>query len=110
MTREGAGGDVKQMDTGWIVARVPPGFAKIMEGVRKLRGRSDPVAHLVFSDGLVAISVFVEPLPPTASTGSQQQGGLSIYSVRLDDHLITAIGEAPGATVRQIANSVQPRR
>jgi len=108
--REGAGGDVKQMDTGWIVGRVPPGFAKIMEGVRKLRGRSDPVAHLVFSDGLVAISVFVEPLPPTVNTGPQQQGGLSIYSVRLDDHLITAIGEAPGATVRQIANSVQPRR
>jgi sigma-E factor negative regulatory protein RseB len=81
-----------------------------MEGVRKLRGRPDPVAHLVFSDGLVAISVFVEPLPPTANTGPQQQGGLSIYSVRLDDHLITAIGEAPGATVRQIANSVQPRR
>ena len=110
--REASGGDVKQQDTGWIVARIPPGFAKIMEGVRKLRGRPDPVAHLVFSDGLVAISVFVEPLPPppTPSTGSQQQGGLSIYSVRLDDHLITAIGEAPGVTVRQIANSVQPRR
>jgi sigma-E factor negative regulatory protein RseB len=108
--REGTGGDVKPQDTGWMVARVPPGFAKIMEGVRKLRGKPDPVAHLVFSDGLVAISVFVEPLPQTVNTGPQQQGGLSIYSVRLDDHLITAIGEAPGATVRQIANSVQQRR
>ena len=109
--REGSGGDVKQGDTGWTVARVPPGFAKIMEGFRKLRGRQDPVAHLVFSDGLVAISVFVEPLPPAVGgTGLSQQGGLNIYSVKLDDHLVTALGEAPGATVRQIANSVQQRR
>ena len=82
-----------------------------MEGFRKLRGRQDPVAHLVFSDGLVAISVFVEPLPPAVGgTGLSQQGGLNIYSVKLDDHLVTALGEAPGATVRQIANSVQQRR
>jgi sigma-E factor negative regulatory protein RseB len=109
--REGSGGDVKLGDTGWMVGRVPPGFAKIMEGFRKLRGRPDPVAHLVFSDGLVAISVFVEPLPPAVGgTGLSQQGGLNIYSVKLDDHLVTALGEAPGATVRQIANSVQQRR
>ena len=49
-------------DTGWTVARMPPGFAKIMEGFRKLRGRRERVAHLVYSDGLVSVSVFVEPL------------------------------------------------
>jgi sigma-E factor negative regulatory protein RseB len=109
-TREGTAGDVKLQDTGWSVARVPPGFAKIMEGYRKRRGKPDPVAHLVYSDGLVAISVFVEPMPPaTTGTGLSQQGGLNIYSVKLDDHLVTALGEAPGATVRQIATSVVHR-
>jgi sigma-E factor negative regulatory protein RseB len=110
-TRQGSGGDVTPKETGWAVSRIPPGFAKIMEGFRKLRGKPEPVAHLVFSDGLVAISVFVEPLPPTlAGTGLSQQGGLNIYSVKLDDHLVTALGEAPGATVRQIATSVVARR
>ena len=91
-------------------ARVPPGFAKIMEGYRRLRGKPDPVAHLVYSDGLVAISVFVEPLPPaTTGTGLSQQGGLNIYSVKVDDYLVTALGEAPGATVRQTATSVVHR-
>jgi sigma-E factor negative regulatory protein RseB len=110
-TRQGSGGDVKEQDTGWMVSRLPPGFAKIMEGFRKLRGKPEPVAHLVFSDGLVAISVFIESLPPNASmTGPAQQGGLNIFSTRLDDHLVTALGEAPGATIRQIATSVVPRR
>ena len=108
--RQGSGGDLAQQDTGWTVSRILPGFAKVMEGFRKQRGKPKPVAHLVFSDGLVAISVFVEPLPPSmGDTGLSQQGGLNIFRTKLDDHLITALGEAPGATVRQIGMSVVHR-
>jgi sigma-E factor negative regulatory protein RseB len=107
---ESAAGDVIAQDTGWQVSRMPPGFEKIMEGFRKLRGRRDRVAHLVFSDGLVSVSVFVEPLAAaSAPAGFVQQGGLNVYSVKQDDHLITVIGETPGATVRQIAHSVARR-
>jgi sigma-E factor negative regulatory protein RseB len=107
---ESASGDVVPQDTGWVVTRVPAGFSKIMEGFRKLRGRRERVAHLVFSDGLVSVSVFVEPLAAASSpAGSMQQGGLNLYSVRHDDYLITVMGETPGATVRQIANSVMHR-
>ena len=49
-------------DTGWMVTRLPPGFVKIVEGFRRLRGKRDPVAQLVYSDGLVAVSVFIEPI------------------------------------------------
>jgi negative regulator of sigma E activity len=38
-----------------------------------------------------------------------QKGGLNVYRVRQDDHLITVMGETPGATVRQIAHSVAHR-
>ena len=108
--KETSGGDVAPNDTGWMVQRLPPGFTKIMEGFRKLRGRRDPVAHLVFSDGLVAISVFVEPLTTApAPTGMTQQGGLNVYSVKQDDHVVTVLGEAPGATVRLMAHSVARR-
>ena len=107
---ENASGDVVQQDTGWSVARVPPGFEKIMEGYRRLRGRRERVAHLVFSDGLVSVSVFVEPLvAASAPAGFLQKGGLNVYSVKQDDHLITVMGETPGATVRQIAHSVTHR-
>lgn len=104
-------GDVALHDTGWGVARVPAGFTKIMEGYRKLGGRQNPVAQLVFSDGLVAISVFVEPAASaSAPTGMQSMpGGLNFYSVKQDDSLVTVMGEAPGATVRQIGNSIARR-
>src|SRR6476620_12592495 len=109
-TLESAAGDVVQQATGWMVARMPPGFEKIMEGFRKLRGRRERVAHLVFSDGLVSVSVFVEPsVAASPPPGFVQHGGLNVYSVRQEDHLITVIGETPGATVRQIANSVMHR-
>jgi sigma-E factor negative regulatory protein RseB len=107
---ESAAGEVVLEATGWMVARMPPGFEKIMEGFRKLRGRRERVAHLVYSDGLVSVSVFIEPLAGgPAPVGFLQKGGLNVYSVRQDDYLITVMGETPGATVRQIAHSVVRR-
>ncbi len=80
-----------------MVKDLPPGFTKIVEGYRTLRGKPDQVAHLVFSDGLVAVSVFVEPTPQTPQPfGLSQQGGVNVYSRPLDDHLVTVLGEAPG--------------
>lgn len=108
--RQGSVGDGVPQVTGWVVSRLPPGFSKISEGFRALRGKPEPVAHLVFSDGLVAVSVFVEPIagvPPQA--GFLQQGGLNVFTLKLDDHFVTVLGEAPGATVRQIANAVARR-
>jgi len=108
--KEGSYGEVVPHETGWSVGKLPGGFQKIMEGYRKLRGRPDPVAHLVFSDGLVAISVFIEPVTPmSGNPGASQQGGLNVFSTRSDDFLITVLGEAPPATVRQIALSVARR-
>jgi sigma-E factor negative regulatory protein RseB len=109
-TRQSLPGDVVQQDTGWTVKELPPGFSKIVEGYRTLRGKVGPVAHLVFSDGLVAVSVFVEPMPQAPQPfGSSQQGGINVYSRQLNEHLVTVLGETPGATVRQIADSVAHR-
>lgn len=102
--------DVVPLDTGWVVSQLPPGFSKVVEGNRKLRGRQSPVAHLVYSDGLVAVSVFVERMPATPQPiGLWQRGAFNIYRRQLDEYLVTVLGEAPDATVRQIASSVSRR-
>ena len=108
--KRGGPGEVVQNDTGWAVGKVPPGFAKIMEGIRKLPGKPSPVAHIVYSDGLVAISVFIEPFTVTQTQiGLTQAGGLAQYTTRSDAYLVTVLGEVPPATVRQIAQSVARR-
>jgi sigma-E factor negative regulatory protein RseB len=109
--REGSAGDGVRHETGWVVTRLPPGFHKTTEGFRTLRGKRETVAHLVFSDGLVAVSVFIEPLNASSGhmAGIVRQGALNVYSLRVDDHLVTVLGEVPVVTVRQIAQSVARR-
>ena len=109
--KEGTKGDAVPHDTGWVVTKLPPGFAKTMEGYRTLRGRREAVAHLVFSDGLVAVSVFVEPLTGGSghAAGVMRQGALNVYAMKLDNHLVTVLGEVPAVTVRQVAQSVARR-
>jgi len=102
-------GDAESKETGWTVTRVPPGFIKIVDGYRRLRGARD-VAHLVYSDGLVAVSVFIEPIGAASHPiGISRQGGINVVARQQDDNLITVLGEVPVATVRQIAHSVARR-
>jgi len=102
-------GDAESKETGWTVTRVPPGFIKIVDGYRHLRGARD-VAHLVYSDGLVAVSVFIEPIGAASHPiGISRQGGINVVARQQDDNLITVLGEVPVATVRQIAHSVARR-
>jgi sigma-E factor negative regulatory protein RseB len=103
-------GEAEMKDTGWVVTRVPPGFVKIAEGYRSLRATRRPVAHLVYSDGLVAVSVFIEAVGGTAhSTGLKQEGAVNMYIRQLEDHVVTVLGEAPPVTIRQIALAVAKR-
>ena len=102
-------GDAESRETGWTVTRVPPGFVKIVDGFRRLRDARE-VAHLVYSDGLVAVSVFIEPIgAATHPIGISRQGGINVVIRQQDDNLVTVLGEVPVATVRQIAHSVARR-
>jgi sigma-E factor negative regulatory protein RseB len=94
-------------DTGWTVRNQPAGFKKIMEMRRMKQDGKVPVAHLVYSDGLAAVSVFIEPLPASRpADGLSQQGAVTIYTKPLSDQLVTVLGETPAATVIQIGDSV----
>ena len=107
--RQAGPGEVDMKDTGWTVTRIPAGFVKIIEGFRRLKGERR-VAHLVCSDGLVAVSVFVEPVGGARHPiGLSAQGGINVYIRQVDENLVTVLGEAPVTTVRQIANSVARR-
>lgn len=96
--------------TGWVLARELPGFRKVTESKRSIAGRGATVSHLVYSDGLAAVSVFIEPLPKSRPPRSlSHQGAVNIYVRLVEDHMVTALGEAPAETVMTIANSLEYR-
>jgi sigma-E factor negative regulatory protein RseB len=99
-------------DTGWVVGSFPAGFKKILETKRTLPGRTSPVSHIVYSDGLAAISVFIEPLGANArpARGVSHQGAINIYTRAVSDHMVTVLGEAPSETIVQIGKSVAARQ
>ena len=66
--------------------------------------------HLVYSDGLAAISIFVEPrLRETAGRPLMSQGAVHIYKRVVGDNTVTILGEVPAATVMQIGNAMEPK-
>lgn len=97
--------------SGWQVGLLPSGFKKTAEVLRPMSGRKSPVAHLVFSDGLAGVSVFIEDIAadPEVRAGLSGQGAIQIYSKVSGRHRVTVVGEAPPRTVMQIAGSVRYR-
>ncbi len=113
---------------GWVVANPPLGFRLTVTRMQNIGGASGPVRHLVLSDGLASVSVFIEPMPVTnpksvsgadtttakSATGIAEGanelsrvGSALAYSTESQEHRITAVGEVPANTLRAIATSVQ---
>jgi sigma-E factor negative regulatory protein RseB len=93
----------------WDAMRLPPGFRMASRANQAMPGSSEPVAHLVFTDGVASVSVFVEPRKPDAkpTEGPARVGSSSAFSTVVDDHQITAVGEVPPTTVKFIATQVK---
>jgi sigma-E factor negative regulatory protein RseB len=94
--------------SGWTVQNLPVGFKKVMELKRTMANRPERVAHLLYSDGLAAVSVFVEPRTgePKQTSRPVQQGPVSFYTKQIASYNIIVLGEVPPGAVLQIANSV----
>jgi sigma-E factor negative regulatory protein RseB len=101
----------RYVDSGWSVGELPAGFRKIMEMRRTKQGNAVQATHLVYSDGLAAVSVFIEPATSRSrvNEGLSRQGAINIYSRTLNDQVITVLGETPAATVKQIGDSISLR-
>jgi sigma-E factor negative regulatory protein RseB len=102
-------------------SQLPPGFRLTVQGAQTLGGASVPASHLVYSDGLATVSVFVEeqsavapgaPVSPDAQPEPPVQGLARVgsgyaFSTIVQGHQVTAVGEVPAQTVEFIAHSVK---
>lgn len=91
--------------------KLPPGFRMTNRSAQMMPGSSAPVSHLVFTDGLASVSVFVESqstrlAPKGQATASTRFGASSAFSTVVNGSKVIVVGEVPPATVRFIANSL----
>ena len=97
------------VNSGWVVDAIPPGYKKTMEVERPMRGKHAPVTQIVYSDGLSAISIFIEPADGDEDDveGLSSRGAVNLYHKVLDKHLATVVGEVPPRTVMKVLNSIR---
>lgn len=98
-------------------SQLPPGFRLTVSRSQTLGENHAPAAHLVYSDGLATVSVFVEPgpVPPAGESGPaaaapaqslSRVGAGYAFSTVVQGHQVTAVGEVPAQTVEFIAHSM----
>jgi sigma-E factor negative regulatory protein RseB len=95
---------VTQSSPRWQPAKLPPGFQ--LASHNRKTGSEGVYEHMVYSDGLAAVSVYVEQqgAGPAIRQGVSQLGTNNAYTRNLGELQITVIGEVPAITVKSIAN------
>ena len=112
-----AGEEIAAMPILWTALRLPPGFRETARKSQIMPGGREPVAHLVFTDGLASVSVFVEsslisasPGTPGQVSGTTRVGSTSAFSTVVEGHRVTAVGEVPPSTVQFIAKAMKSQQ
>jgi len=92
----------------WQPELLPPGFKLT---AHRYFGESDNgiYEHLVYSDGLAAVSVYIESITPDDAppTGLNRLGTTHAFSRTSGNMLITVVGDVPALTVKFIGDAVE---
>ena len=106
-----SGGDLSHSNPKWQAESLPPGYR--LTSHRYLgRNEQELYEHLVYSDGLAAVSVYVESIdeePPNQKASISQMGTTHAYARVTNGVLITVVGDVPAATVQAIGETVKPK-
>ncbi|MDX1432464.1 MAG: MucB/RseB C-terminal domain-containing protein [Gammaproteobacteria bacterium] len=93
-------------------AWLPSGFEQ-RDYARDAMPKSQAVVeHLVFSDGLASVSVFIEERRGTGAehlSGLERMGAVNAYGTTIDGVQVTVVGEVPAVTVEKIGKSLSRR-
>ncbi|MDR2926227.1 MAG: MucB/RseB C-terminal domain-containing protein [Azoarcus sp.] len=99
------GDDETQIGNPWGLRQSLPGFVL----TTMLRHRSGGTLQMVFSDGLAALSVFIEPAEAGVEARGAYPGGgaVNVFERIASGHRITVLGEVPALLVQRAAEAVE---
>ncbi|MDR2880602.1 MAG: MucB/RseB C-terminal domain-containing protein [Azoarcus sp.] len=97
--------DRTQFEKQWRLRESLPGFTLIVITRHRVGG----ALQMVFSDGIAAISVFIEPVETgVEARGAYPEGGtVSVFERIASGHRITAMGEVPASVVQRAAEAIE---
>jgi sigma-E factor negative regulatory protein RseB len=92
----------------WQIRWMPVGFKMKNYEQQSMTEEQNVVDHLVYSDGLAMVSVFIEKSkqPSRFIPGPLKKGALNAYARLANGYQVTAVGEVPQSTVQRMAISV----
>lgn len=104
---------VNVAEFGWIFKpMMVPGFTKILERKRNMPGPDGikEVFQVIYSDGMAAISVFIEPMSSVhPARDSMRRGATNVLFRRIHENGVVIVGETPLATLQMFANGIEFR-
>lgn len=96
-------------DQRWRLTQLPQGFTEVKRSRRKDPTDSAPVDHILITDGLASVSVYIKQ--QDEGTGldlfDRRLGAVNVYNRRINGYLITVLGDVPPETVRVIGDGVR---
>lgn len=96
----------------WHFRNEVPGFRKVAGMKRQGRADGPEISHLIFSDGLAAVSVFIEPLGARTKpeAGPMNIGAVNAYKRIAADHMFVVMGDVPPASLKKLAEGIEPKK
>jgi len=92
---------------GWLLRQMPAGFDLVMYDQEVGSDPVSPMHHLLLSDGLASVSIYIEGNESGGLDGSAQMGAANAVGARIDGHQVTVVGEVPPATVEAVLHGVR---
>ena len=97
----------RSVETDWVSDNLPQGFKAVSLHEEQMPGKDEFVTHILYSDGLANVSVFIAENVAESAEGPSRLAGSNSFSVVNAGRSITAVGEVPAVTVEQIARSMR---
>lgn len=93
----------------WEFADLPRGFRLAMATRRALPGDGREVQHLVFSDGVASVSIYIGTPGEHDLDGEAAVGPVNAFGARVGDFHATALGEVPRPTLKAFVAGLRPQ-
>ena len=90
----------------WYAGWLPDGMEEIKRDRHRLSVSGNPVDYLLFSDGLIDVSVYVQAAGSNESTQAFRFGSDTFFSTQVGQLLVTVVGKLPPQTADKIAQSL----